>query len=182
MAVDAVLSAICVVLGYVSLEVGSDFKFTFENLPVIIGAMMFGPVDGMLIGLVGTFLYQLIRYGLEPSTVLWIVPYVLSGLFVGLVSRAFRYNMKIWQIIILMLLNGLLVTGINTACLYIYYKFILLIPTETLLVKLPLKLGISAIKAVAYSFLVPLLIMALKKAHIYEVPKAAVKEKESDHG
>ena len=54
---DAVLAAMCAVLGAVSIDLG-NLKLSFESLPVIIGALLFGPVDGLLIGGIGTFLYQ----------------------------------------------------------------------------------------------------------------------------
>ena len=46
---DAMLAAMCAVLGYVALDMG-NIKITFESLPILLGAMLFGPVDGMLIG------------------------------------------------------------------------------------------------------------------------------------
>ena len=41
---DAMLAAMCAVLGYVALDMGS-IKITFESLPILLGAMLFGPVD-----------------------------------------------------------------------------------------------------------------------------------------
>ena len=57
---DALLIALCTVLGYVSIDM-QVMKLTLENLPVIIGAVLFGPVDGMLIGGIGTLLYQMLK-------------------------------------------------------------------------------------------------------------------------
>ena len=61
---DAMLAAMCAVLGYLSLDFG-NLKITFESLPILLGAMLFGPADGFLIGTVGTFIYQLLRYGVS---------------------------------------------------------------------------------------------------------------------
>lgn len=50
--IDAMLCAACAVLGYVALDLG-NIKVTFESLPILLGGLLFGPVDGMLIGGVG---------------------------------------------------------------------------------------------------------------------------------
>ena len=63
------LCAMCAVLGYVALDLGS-IKLTFESLPVLLGALLFGPVDGMFIGGIGTLLYQLVRY---PALTVYVV-------------------------------------------------------------------------------------------------------------
>ncbi|MBQ4001860.1 MAG: ECF transporter S component, partial [Lachnospiraceae bacterium] len=72
---DGLLAALCAVLGSVAaIDIGIA-KLTFENVPVVIAGLLFGPVDGMLVGFVGIFLSQLLRYGLDASTALWIAPY-----------------------------------------------------------------------------------------------------------
>ena len=169
LAYDALLSAMCVALGYFSLDLGA-WKFTFENVPVLIGALMFGPIDGALIGFIGIFLTQMLKYGIEISTPLWILPYVISGLLVGFVAKKNRFQLKPLAITILMIVNGLVVTGVNTICLIIYYKYIILAPVQTVIVKIPLRVAISLIKAVAYAILIPLVIKGLEKARLYDKP------------
>ena len=58
--INAMLAALCAVLGYVSLEMG-NFKLTFESVPVLMAALMYGSVSGALVGGVGTFIYQILR-------------------------------------------------------------------------------------------------------------------------
>lgn len=173
LAIDAMLAAMCAALGYFSLDL-MDFKFTFENLPILIGGIIFGPVDGMLIGFVGTFLYQLIRYGIEASTPLWIVPYVISGLIAGLggyfCRKQDKYGFRVLVLVPVLLVNAALVTLMNTGSLYIYYKYILQIPVETMLLKLPVRLLVGGLKAVVYVFAIPALLTGLEKAHILARP------------
>ena len=169
---DALLSAMCVALGYFSLDLGA-WKFTFENVPVIIGAMMFGPVDGALIGFIGIFLTQMLKYGIEISTPLWVLPYVVSGLLVGFVAKKNRFSMKPAGIVILMIVNGLVVTGVNTLCLFVYYRYIIQAPIQAVITKIPLRVAISLVKAVAYAVLIPLVIRGLEKARLYERPDSA---------
>ena len=61
-ALDSMLAAMCAALGYAALDF-NNLKITFESLPILLGALLLGPVDGMAIGVVGTLIYQLIRYG-----------------------------------------------------------------------------------------------------------------------
>ena len=56
------LAAMCAVLGAVALDVG-NLKITLESVPIIVGALLFGSLDGAAIGFVGTLVYQLLRYG-----------------------------------------------------------------------------------------------------------------------
>ncbi|MBQ1377175.1 MAG: folate family ECF transporter S component [Lachnospiraceae bacterium] len=167
---DALLAAMCAVLGYFSLSIGTSWKFTFENIPVLIGALMFGPLDGALIGGIGTLIYQMVRFGLEISTPLWILPYVVSGLMVGFAAKKKRFRFKPWEIVLLMIVNGLVVTAVNTGSLYIYYKYILQIPLATMLANIPIRIAVSIVKAVVCAVLIPLLIQGLEKAGIYTRP------------
>ena len=82
LAADAMFAAMVTVLGLVSISTG-NLKITVEALPVFLGALLLGPVDGLAIGGVGTLLYQLLRFGVSATTALWIAPYVLLGLCVG---------------------------------------------------------------------------------------------------
>ena len=69
MAYDAILTAMCVVLGLVSLDFG-NLKITFEDLPILLGAALFGPWDGMIIGVLGTSIYQMLRFGADPTSLI----------------------------------------------------------------------------------------------------------------
>ena len=76
MAYDAILTAMCVVLGLVSLDFG-NLKITFEDLPILLGAALFGPWDGMIIGVLGTSIYQMLRFGADPTLPLWVIPLMI---------------------------------------------------------------------------------------------------------
>ena len=78
MAADSMLAAMCAVLGAVALDVG-NLKITLESVPIIVGALLFGSLDGAAIGFVGTLVYQLLRYGVSVTTLLWILPYVVCA-------------------------------------------------------------------------------------------------------
>lgn len=168
---DGLLAALCAVLGSVAaIDIGIA-KLTFENVPVVIAGLLFGPVDGMLVGFVGIFLSQVIRYGIDASTMLWVAPYVLSGLVVGLGALLCRFRPKFWQLLVILIVDAIVVTGANTVGLYIYYYYILKTPKETLFAAIPVRLAVSAVKGVLYAILMPLLIKGLESAGIYERPR-----------
>ena len=94
LAADAMFAAMVTVLAAAAIKTG-NLKITIEAMPVFLGALMLGPVDGMVIGGIGTLLYQLLSYGVTATTALWIAPYVLLGLCVGAVSAG--CCMKGWR-------------------------------------------------------------------------------------
>ena len=159
---DAALAAMCAVLGAVSIDLG-NLKFSFESLPVIIGALLFGPVDGLLIGGIGTFLYQFLRYGLTVTTPLWILPYVLCGLIVGLYARKRSFELSRRQLAFIITLASVLIFILNTAVLYIdskvygYYSAVYIFGTIV-----PRTL-ICFAKAAVFSAVMPMLLAAAKK-------------------
>ena len=51
--INAMMAAMCAVLGYIALDMG-NLKVTFESLPILISDLLFGPVDGMIVGGMGT--------------------------------------------------------------------------------------------------------------------------------
>ena len=162
LAYDAVLAAMCAVLGSIAaLDLG-NLKFTFENFPVLVGALLFGPVDGMLIGGIGIFLSQMIRYGIELSTPLWVLPYIISGLFTGFCAKRLRFSLSQVQMIIIIVINGIIVTAANTLGLFIYNKYILQVPLAATIAAITKRVIISVIKSVVFAFILPPVLRALR--------------------
>ena len=118
----------------------------------------------MVIGGIGTLLYQLLSYGVTATTALWIAPYVLLGLCVGAVSARHGYACTKRQLVLLVVFGELGITALNTASLYIdsliygYYSPVFVFGT------LPLRLGICAAKAVVFSLLLPSLLPLVRRA------------------
>ena len=111
-----VLSALCFVLSrYASVEVGVYMKFSFAGLPILLAALLYGPVDGMLVGLIGEFFSQLLgAYGLTATTPLWIRPSVVRGLLAGVVALAMHYRMSAAATSVTVIASSLVVTALNT--------------------------------------------------------------------
>ena len=164
MAVDAVLIAMYVVLNSFSLR-AANIKFTLDAFPIIVGAVMFGPLHGGLIGFLGSSVYQLFfsGYGITPTTPLWILPAIVRGLIIGFYSRSRGYEPKGRGLIFITVLSGLTVTALNTVALYTdsiiynYYSF------ELVFGLLIPKFIISAFLAVVFALAVPSLVRKIRK-------------------
>ncbi len=162
LSVDAMLAAMCAVLGYLAIDAG-NLKVTFESLPIILGALLFGPLDGAVIGGVGTLIYQLLRYGVSVTTLLWMLPYVVCGLIVGLCARRRGFILTNRQTMALVVSNELLITALNTGVLYIdsliygYYSQVFIFGT------LVPRLVICLAKALAFALILPPLIKPLRR-------------------
>ena len=83
----AILVAMYCLLDMVSIK-APFFEVTFQSLPVVVSALLMGPLEAALVGLLGEFMGQLLGpYGLTPTTVLWIIPPVARALVIGLTAR-----------------------------------------------------------------------------------------------
>lgn len=118
----AVMSAMFVALEYVAITPTENIKITLSGFPIILSAVYFGPLGGAAVGLVGSFISQLIKFGLGPTTVLWMAPAVLRGLSMGLLFIAFKRSFKYRYITIEIIISSLLVTIANTFVMFLDAK------------------------------------------------------------
>ena len=136
-AIDAVLIAMFFGLSLLSVQLGG-IKITFASLPTIICAMLFGPIDGFLVGFLGAFLEQMLKFGFTATTMLWILPPAIRGLFIGLCAVLLRKHMSVDSILqtkrpyvyfIFCILSGIIVSTLNTLVFYVdakiyhYYEY-----------------------------------------------------------
>lgn len=121
LALNAVLAAMCAALGALALDLNS-IKITFESFPILLGALLFGPLDGLAVGFVGTLLYQLLRYGVSVTTPLWILPYALAGLVTGFYAKRRGFSLTTGQTVGIVVAAEVLVTALNTLVMYIDAK------------------------------------------------------------
>ena len=119
---NAMLIAMYVVLSLVATINLGNMKFTLDSLPIIVGAALFGPVDGMLIGLLGSFTNQMLTYGFSVTTLMWIIPAGVRGLLIGLYAKHHNFNMSFKQTQFITISSALVVTALNTVALYIDSK------------------------------------------------------------
>lgn len=118
MATNAMLAALCAVLGFIAIDMWT-MKITLESFPVNLGALLFGPVDGAVIALLGSFIYQMLRYGFSATTLLWIAPGVISAALLGWYAKKKDFALSRPQMIVAVLVAELVVTILNTGVIYI---------------------------------------------------------------
>ncbi|MCR4750720.1 MAG: ECF transporter S component [Eubacterium sp.] len=118
LALDGILAALTVVLGFLSIRIGNIMKISLEDLPVIFAALLYGPADGAAVACVGIFLYQMFSFGFTATTALWILPFVVTGVIIGLFAKKAGYNNTNRQILLLFILGELLIWIMNTGAIY----------------------------------------------------------------
>lgn len=119
---NAMLIAMYVVLSLVATISAGNMKFTLDSFPIIIGAAIFGPIDGITIGLMGSFINQLITYGFTATTILWIIPAGVRGLLIGIYAKHHKFDMTFKQTQFITISSALVVTALNTLIMYIDSK------------------------------------------------------------
>lgn len=145
----------------------ANFKLTFEAFPVLIAGIIFGPIDGLLVGTVGSAIYQIMfsGYGLMITTPLWIMPHAISGLIVGMYSKKHNYSLTLRQTVFICVLSSLLVTALNTLAIYLdaiifgYYTYVYVFGS------IIFKIIAGFILAIIYALIIPKLVKVVKNMH-----------------
>ena len=137
---DAMLAALFFALSLFSVDLGF-IKFTVAPLAILIAGMLFGPVDGAVVGLIGAFLEQLVKYGFSITMPLWIFPAVVRGLLIGALAILIRSLLRkrtdgaftpakasaettlfVVFTVVAAVLSAIVVTLCNTLPLYVDFK------------------------------------------------------------
>lgn len=134
-----------------------SFKLTFEALPILISALLFGPIDGFVVGGLGSLVYQIFfsSYGLTPTTILWVLPHALSGLIVGLYAKNKKFELSYKQTLFITISSSIMVTILNSFALFVdakiygYYSF------ELVFGQILIKILVGIILSIIYSGLIP---------------------------
>lgn len=148
--INAMLCAMCAILGsYLSIDLGM-LKFTFESFPILLSAYIFGPISGLAVGVIGTLVSQMARYGLDGTTVFWILPYAVCGLVFGFLPK------KNKMIYLSIFISQLLVTVINSFSLYYLYG-------SGSFATIPTKLVVMVVKSVLFAWALPIIKKKIEK-------------------
>ena len=161
LALDAMLAAMFVVLSLFSIRL-PGMKITLDSLPVLVAAALLGPVDGLAVGLIGSFLNQMITYGFTATTLLWIIPAGIRGLLVGLYAKRHGFSMTLRQTVFITISTALLVTALNTFFMYVD-SWVYSYSYAAALATLALRVLAGIITAVLFSLLLPALLVALRR-------------------
>ena len=143
MTTSAMLVALSAVIGYVcktipALNLGTGLRITFENLPIILAGVMFGPVAGGCVGGVADLLSCLLS-GQTPIPLV-LVGSVSVGLASGLFARVFIRKQGFLRIAVAEVMAHLIGSVIiKTVALYFVFGPIVLY-------RIPISIGIVAVE------------------------------------
>lgn len=177
LAFNAVFIAIYVALRYYNIPMGNSFRFTLAPFAVILCSLLYGPVDGLIVGLLGEFLSQILGpYGLTPTTLLWCLGETARGLTLGLCTMLFlrkwllggqRLNGKQTAILLLCCtMTGVLAALGQTLALYVdsnmfgYYRY------EIVFGVLIWRILVYVLLSAVFGYLSVPIISALRKAKL----------------
>lgn len=167
--INSLLVAMCAILGSFSIDLG-NIKISLETLPIILTGLLFGPIDGMIVGFIGTFIYQLLRYGISVTTLLWMIPYMICGLIIGYYSKINNYSLNKKQMIFIIVIAELVVTSLNTVVLYIDSKIFGYYSYAYIFGSMIFRYLSCILRSIVFASIMPNLIDLLKgKIHLSEV-------------
>lgn len=111
LAVSAFLAALSIICGkYLALSVGNVLRFSFENLPILLAGMMFGPLVGITVGVVADLIGCLmVAYAINPLVTLGAA---CIGLLGGMLFRLTKKLPLFWQTCITVILTHLVASVI----------------------------------------------------------------------
>ena len=166
--VAAVFAAVYVLLDYASELMSTalfanQIKITLSGLPVILGAILLGPLWGGLIGTVGEFIVQVIGYGLSAASLLYVIPQTVCGIAVGIFYIAAKRSDKLLPILANITLSRIILTLLNTAALYVHFVIMLKIPYTVFSMTLVIRLLTAVLTSVVLSVIISPLLKQLRK-------------------
>lgn len=127
---DALLAAMFFTLSLMSVEI-AGVKVTFVSLATVICAMLYGPIDAIIVCMLGAFLEQMLKYGITATTLLWIAPAGIRAAIIGISALLLRRYMSVESVLekkrpyvyfTVCIVAGLITSCANTAVFYIDAK------------------------------------------------------------
>lgn len=168
-AIDISLCAVSIALHiilelFLTIRIGNDLKISLSALPFLMIALMCGPLEGLISGLVGTFLSQLLTFGITITTPFWILPYALQALTAGLIFRAFKRKITVKNIGISVFLGGLAGVIVTWIASYldgvVFFKYMTL---QALIALIPIRLLVWLGLSIAYTAICYAVTRALRR-------------------
>ena len=162
MTLEAMFAAIYVVLSFMTIRLG-NVSITLAPLPIILMAVLFGPLPAAASCLIGEAILQFALYGFSPTTPIWMIGPVLRPLFVGLMAKLVR-NIERKPAIFLStaVFGSVLTTTGNTLALWLD-SLIVGYPYEFVVVETLIRLGVGILAAALLGLAAMPCVRALKK-------------------
>jgi ECF transporter S component (folate family) len=174
---NAVLVALYVVLSFIKIPIGNLFRINMASFAVVISAIAFSPVDGLLVGFLGEFLAQVLGpYGLTPTTLLWALPEGVRGLLLGCVIVLFakkhinitnlQKSKAFWMYLLACVLTGIIASLLNTFALYVDSKMFGYYSYHMVFGVLLFRLSIATVLSGTFGYIALPVVSALQKNKI----------------
>lgn len=158
--VSALLCGISIVLAWVCktyltlVFLGSGVRITFENLPIILSGLWFGPWVGASVGFAADFISTaLSQYGLGGINPLITLGATMCGMTAGLISRYVCRRESVGQSVLAVFASHAVGSGLcKTLGLYLYHFYVAVtwgdVTFSSLWLRLPTYLFIAAVECV----------------------------------
>jgi len=116
----AILAAFSIIFGkYLAINVGENFRFSLENLPILLSALYFGPLAGAIVGAVADLVgCLLVGYAINPVITFGAIS---IGLVCGWVGKHFKKHNFLRIAVSVSSAHLIGSVLIKTVGLYLYY-------------------------------------------------------------
>ena len=174
---NAVLIALYVVLGFAKIPIGNILRINLASFAVVVCAVAFSPIDGLIVGFMGEFLSQILSpYGLTPTTALWAVPEAVRGLLLGLIMLFFvkkqmtpavllKSKSLVWYLAA-NIFTGVIASLLNTFALYVDSKMFGYYSEYMVFGILAVRLVLAVLMSGAFGYVTLYIVSALKRNKI----------------
>ena len=115
----ASLAALGAVLRFVSIPITGTNKIVFHNIPIMIASFSFGPIIGVLTGIIVDVTSLFYQPGWHP---LYTLAYVMWGLVPGVLKYVFNFR-KVGGLLIIETIAHLLASASNKAAIWILWGY-----------------------------------------------------------
>ena len=174
---NAVLIALYVLLGLMKIPIGNLLRINLASFAVVVCAVMFSPVDGLIVGFLGEFLSQILGpYGLTPTTLLWALPEAVRGGLLGRLMLIFTRKqldapqlLKSWKIVWYLLCScciGVIASGVNTFALYVDSKMFGYYNEYMVFGVLVVRMTVAAVMSGVFGYIALHIVSALRRNNL----------------
>ena len=176
-ALNAVLIALYIVLGFIKIPIGNVLRINMASFAVVVCAIAFSPIDGLLVGFLGEFLSQVLGpYGLTPTTALWALPEAVRGFLLGLsvllitrkhlTDAGSTKTKSVIFYLVCCILSGIIASLLNTFALYVDSKMLGYYNDYMVFGVLLIRLGLSAVMSTLFGTMALSIVAAMRRTKI----------------
>ena len=174
---NAVLIALYIVLGFIKIPIGNILRVNMAPFAVVVCAVAFSPIDGLLVGFLGEFLSQVLGpYGLTPTTALWALPEAARGFLLGLsvlliakkhlTDAGSTKTKSVIFYLVCCILSGIIASLLNTFALYVDSKMFGYYNDYMVFGVLLIRLGLSAVMSTLFGTMALSIVSAMRRTKI----------------